>query len=49
MRQLLLPLLAPAHKLWIVEPRLAEADRVRYTFDCVLWFRKFEHQLSALR
>ena len=35
----------------IVEPRLAEATAkkvgVRYTFNCVLWFRKFVHLLSA--
>jgi hypothetical protein len=27
--------------------RLREKVGVRYTFNCVLWFRKFEQQLSA--
>jgi hypothetical protein len=27
--------------------RLREKVRVRYTFNCVLWFREFEQQLSA--
>jgi hypothetical protein len=41
-----------ASKQCIVEPRLAEArpkmSASATTFNCVLWFRKSEHQLSAL-